>query len=119
MDNIPKTIFCDIDGVLFEHPGKYTKIYDYKPVVLEGTWQKIQEWHMKGYMIIITTSRFPSMRNITEKQLNDAKIPYHQLIMGVNRGARVVINDLKTNSDEATAVGISLPRNKGIQDLDI
>ncbi len=114
-----KTIFCDIDGVLFKHPGSLDNIYDVNPTVLEGTHKKIQEWHMKGYYIVLTTSRLPSLETLTKLQLEDCHIPYHQLVMGINRGARIVINDSKPDSKEPMAIGISLKRNEGIKDLDI
>ena len=116
--NIPKTIFCDIDGVLFQHTGSLDQVFS-EPIVISGTREKIQEWHLKGYIIILTTGRMPSLKSITEAQLIRAKIPYHDLIMGVSRGQRVLINDYKSNSNEPTAIGITLKRNKGIQNLDI
>ena len=56
---------------------------------------KILEWNKKGYTIILTTGRRESNRELTIKQLQEAGIFYDQLIMGVGRGPRVVINDLK------------------------
>ena len=114
-----KTIFCDIDGVLFEHPGSLDNVYNVVPAILEGTHKKLQEWHMKGYYIVLTTSRLPSLEAITKAQLEHGRIPYHQLVMGINRGTRIVINDSKPDSLEPMAVGISLTRNHGIKELDI
>ena len=114
-----KTIFCDIDGVLFGHPGSLDNIYMMVPVILEGTHKKLQEWHIKGYYIVLTTSRLPSLEAITRGQLEYARIPYHQLVMGINRGARIIINDDKPDSTEPMAIGINLVRNYGIKDLDI
>ncbi len=39
--------------------------------------------------------------------------------MGVGGGTRILINDLKLNSDQPTALAQNLKRNKGISDLDI
>lgn len=116
---LPKTILCDIDGVLLEHPGDLVNVYNKTPIIISGTLNKIQEWHMKGYTIILLTSRFPSMKNITEKQLEEARISYHSLIMGINKGSRVVINDLKPSDDTPTAEAYNLIRNVGIKDLNI
>lgn len=120
----PKTIFLDIDGVLIKHPGDMANIYDeIDPTlscIIPGTWKKIQEWHLKGYYIIIVTARMPSFRELTIRQLEQCRIPYHQLIMGINRGARVVINDIKPNQpDLPMAEAINLPRDQGIGDIDI
>lgn len=114
-----KTIFCDIDGVLFEHPGNYDNIYKLNPKVLPDVHKKLQEWHMKGYYIVLTTARLPSLRGITEAQLEEGCIQYHQLVMGIGRGQRVVINDLKPNSNEPTAFAVNLVRNVGLSDVEI
>jgi len=115
----PKTIICDIDGTIAVHtkPDKAANPKT-KIKLLPGTLEKFLEWDGKGYNIILITGRKESLRNSTEKQLMEAGIFYDKLIMGVGGGQRVLINDMKEDGSE-TATAISLPRNKGIGDLNL
>lgn len=118
MNERPKTIFCDIDGVLLKHHGDVTKQHLLDPIVLEGVLDKIKEWDLKGYKIILVTGRRESTRQHTENQLTEAGILYDQLIMGISGGQRVLINDLKTNSNDPTAISFNLERNKGLLEIE-
>jgi len=112
----PKTIICDIDGVLLVHKNQgLTGQLNSEP--LGGTVEKINEWDAKGHNIILITGRRESLRKITEEQLQSFGIFYDNLIMGVGGGDRVIINDRKPNSDRDTAYSINIDRNKGIEDV--
>jgi len=116
MNNKPKTIICDIDGVLLEHCNQgLSSQLNASP--LNGTIEKINEWDAKGYNIILITGRRESLRNKTEQQLSMYDIFYDQLIMGVGGGDRIVVNDRKPNSERDTAYSINLYRNEGIEDV--
>ena len=119
LDNLPRTIFSDIDGTLLKHWGSIEKILENPPEVLPGVKDKLQEWNLKDYKIILTTGRRESMRDFTIAQLKECGISYDLLIMGCRRGTRVVINDRKPDSLEDTAKGITLERNKGMEGLEI
>ena len=114
----PKTIICDIDGTLIEHSGPL-HISINKPVILEGVLEKFREWDKKDYDIILLTSRRESTRKLTEECLQSLGIFYDKLIMGVVGGQRVLINDLKPNKNNPTAIAINLERNKGILNIEI
>jgi len=116
-----KTVFCDIDGVIFSHFKSIDEIIDMdvRSSILPGVKEKFQEWTAKGYMVILVTGRPPSLRRVTEQQLETAGIVYYNLIMGLPRGQRVIINDLKSNCDEYTAIGINLKRDQGLSDVEI
>jgi phosphoglycolate phosphatase-like HAD superfamily hydrolase len=118
--NKPKTIICDIDGVLLQHKntGLSNQILG-NPKPLDGTIEKLTEWDSKGYKIILITGRRESQRKSTTKQLDLLGIFYDQLIMGVGGGDRVLINDRKPNSDRDTAYAINLYRNEGIENVKI
>lgn len=113
MDKRPKTIFLDIDGTLVKHSGLMN--ITQKTEVLPGVLDKLEEWDRKGYNIILVSGRRESLRAFTEKQLEEAKIIYDQLILGIGGGVRVLINDRKPNSFDATAKAISLERNTGLE----
>ena len=119
-NNRPKTIFCDIDGTLVEHdsPLKTTKP-GYKLKLLPGALDKLKEWDMKGYRIILITGRRKSLRDATERQLQKAGIFYDDLVMGFSGGERILINDKKLNSEKDTTFAINVERNKGIEDVKI
>ena len=119
MKNKLKTIFCDIDGTLIKsYNNLYCQIIN-KPIILDGTIEKLVEWDRSGYNIILTTGRRESLRKITEKQLCELGIFYDQLIMGIGGGKRYLINDLKPNSSDQTAEAINLIRNEGIRNVKI
>lgn len=114
-----KTLFIDIDGTLLHHHGHPGEQTLRPTIILPGVIKKLAEWESKGYRFILVTGRKESEREATEKQLAKAGIQYDQLIMGINRGDRVIINDMKPNSDYPTAVAINLVRNKGIEDIEL
>ena len=117
MDLRPKTIICDIDGTLVKHEAPTSNTSPSKNLEpLSGTIEKLIEWDIKGYNIILITGRRESMREATEKQLAEVGIFYDQLIMGIGGGDRILINDNKPDGRE-TAFAINLERNKGIDDI--
>lgn len=113
----PKTLFLDIDGTLIKHHGKANKQTYLEPLLLPGVEQKLAEWEEMGYRIILITARKESERDATIKQLRNINIQYDLLIMGISRGERVIINDIKTDLDTPTAVAINVIRNKGLNDI--
>jgi hypothetical protein len=119
MNELTKTIFLDIDGCIFRHKGNISTQFN-DAELLSGVLEKFVEWDTAGHKIILVTGRKESMRRLTEKQLLDAKLFYDQLIMGVNRGERVIINDKKPNNDSAkVASAIEIIRNEGLTNIKI
>ena len=118
MDKRPATIFCDIDGCLVSHVKPcISAVPNHNMELLEGTLEKLEEWDIKGYNLILTTGRKESMRTETEKQLAEVGIMYDALIMGIGGGKRYLINDRKPDGAEDYAIGLNLERNKGIKNL--
>ena len=118
LNNRPKTIFCDIDGTLVEHISPLeTAKPGFKMKLLPGAIDKLNEWDIKGYNIILTTGRRESARKETEKQLAGVGIIYDQLIMGIGGGIRHLINDTKPNSNNPTAFATVVERNKGLKNI--
>jgi hypothetical protein len=115
-----KTIFCDIDGCILKHKDTIKEIYNSAPVLLPGVFEKFQEWHEKEYVVIITTARPESMREMTESALKSHCLMYDQLIMGVGCGERVVINDIKPNfPNRPLAVAVNLVRDIGLNEVNL
>lgn len=115
--DFPKTIFCDIDGVLLQHKQDMSRQHLDEPIVLPGAIEALKEWEKKGYSIILVTGRRESTRDATVEQLKKCGIFYDQLVMGIRRGSRVVVNDRKPSSHEDTAFAINVERNKGLSDI--
>jgi len=114
-----KTIFIDIDGVLIRHTGNLSNQFLNEPELLPGVLDKLNKWDMDGHKIILTTGRKKSMKKKTKKQLAKLGIFYDELIMGLNRGERILINDGKADLDIITATAIQIKRNEGLTDVNI
>lgn len=114
MTEMKKTFFLDIDGCLIKHHGNLSEQVNKKAKLLPGTLEMLNKWEAEGHKIILTTGRKESMRKKTEEQLADLGIFYDQLVMGLNRGERIVVNDSKPNNRMTTCSAIQLERNKGI-----
>ena len=114
-----KTIFLDIDGCIFKHKGNLSIQITESSELLPGIIEKINEWDAEGYKIILVTGRKESMRKLTEERLSDAGIFYDQLIMGINRGQRVLINDKKPGINMSVALAIEVERNEGLINVHI
>lgn len=93
-----QTYFMDIDGTLLEHINDFENIHTYESLrALPGANSKTAEIHCRGDMIILTTARPESLREITVKQLKNAGVFYDILIMGVGAGNRILVNDYAEN----------------------
>jgi len=113
-----KTILCDIDGTLLSGISRPSYVYENDQRVLSGVVEKIDEWIGKDHLIILTTARPETMRELTKTQLQKAGITYHQLVMGLRHGPRVVIND-RSMSGEDRAIAINLDRNEGFDGIEL
>lgn len=116
--NNRKTIFCDIDGTLvYQFP--FNEFDENKVEVLPGVAEKFKEWKEADHYIVLTTARPEDMREGTMNQMKLAGIHYHQLIMGIGREERYLINNSeKLTPDVSRAIGISVKRDGGFSDVD-
>lgn len=114
-----KTLFIDIDGCILHHKGNLSKEILSEPEVLPNVIDKLNEWDGLGYKIILTSGRKESMRKLTEEHLSKVGVFYDQLVMGVNRGERIIINDKKPGIDMTVASSIELERNIGFGNINI
>jgi hypothetical protein len=108
-----KTIFIDIDGTILKHNGDLSAQIKTQAVLLPGVLDAINDWNRKGYHIVLTTGRKECMRNITERDLLSNGVFYDQLVMGLPRGERIIINDSKPDS-EITTRAFTVNRNEGL-----
>ena len=101
------TIFCDIVGTLF-HYRKFSTYKISKPEIIVKNVNCINRAYDKGHHIVLTTARPEYLRFHTMKELNEAGIQYHKLIMGIARGTRLLINDNEDkNINRAHAINVT------------
>lgn len=108
------TYFVDIDGTIFV----YRKFETYKTSeaeVIKSSKQYLQKVWDDGHMIVLTTARPEELREHTEYELIKNGIPYHRLVMGIERGPRYLINDMDPNKPGKRAIAINVSRDGGIQ----
>ena len=117
--NMKKTLFIDIDGTLVKHQGNQSNMVIRPMEILPGVLDKLNEWDANGHKIILTTGRKECLRKVTEEELLKNGIFYDQLVMGLTRGERVVINDIKPDYAMTTATAIQVNRNEGLVNVNI
>lgn len=109
------TYFVDIDGTIF----MYREFNDYHSTparVIKNSKQYLQQVWDQGHYIVLTTARPEELRIFTENELRINNIPYNQLLMGIERGPRVLINDMQYNSNQARAFAVNVKRDEGINE---
>jgi hypothetical protein len=112
-----KTIFSDIDGTLIEQVD-FNELDPNVVNVLEGVKEKMNEWYESGHCILLTTARPEELREVTVKQMEIAGIRYHQLIMGVGRDERILINNnSKATPNVPRALSVAVPRDNGFENI--
>ena len=113
MPDKKNTYFVDIDGTIFF----YRKFETYKSspaqVIVESK-NFLQQARDAGHTIVLTTARPEELREHTVYELALNNIPYDQLVMGIARGPRYVINDMDPNAPGERAFGINCRRDEGI-----
>ncbi len=108
-----KTIFSDIDGTLIEQV-RFEELNPNVVNVLPGVLEKFNEWYEEGHYIVLTTARPEHLREITVNQMANAGIRYHQLVMGIGREERILINNnSKGEPTKARAMAVAVGRDAG------
>ena len=117
LDMRPRTYFIDIDGTLLVHGGKNQVLNALtEGRCTPGAQQFINDLLAYGHHVVLTTGRCENLRELTVSQLERCGITYHQLVMGLPPGVRILINDSKSDLP-TTAYGITVKRDKGLLDL--
>ena len=111
------TIFCDIDGTIF----KYRKFETYttsEAEVLPEVVNKLDQWKKEGHKIILTTARPKDLYMHTVVELSKNGVSYDELIMGIERGPRILVNDMDPNKPGLRAMGVNLNRDEGFEGIE-
>ena len=110
-----KTIFSDIDGTLV-HQVQFENIDPFTSKVLPGVVETFTRLFKEGHHIVLTTARPEYLRDITIQEMDLLGIPFHQLVMGIGRAERVLINNKSLKDpNEVRATAIEVEKNGGIE----
>ena len=113
-----KTIFSDIDGTLIEQV-RFEDLDANIVNVLPGVAEKMNEWYEAGHHIVLTTARPWHLELITKQQMENAGIRYHQIVMGIGREERILINNnSKGEPDNHRAMAVPVARDGGFANLE-
>jgi uncharacterized HAD superfamily protein len=113
-----KTIFSDIDGTLIEQV-RFEDLDANIVNVLPGVVEKMNEWYEAGHHIVLTTARPWHLELITKQQMETAGIRYHQIVMGIGREERILINNnSKGEPDNHRAMAVPVVRDGGFENLE-
>jgi hypothetical protein len=108
-----KTIFSDIDGTLIEQV-RFEELDPNVVNVLPGVREKMNEWYEAGHHIVLTTARPWNLELITKQQMENAGIRYHQIVMGIGREERILINNNSKGEPNAPrAMAVAVGRDAG------
>ena len=112
------TIFCDIDGILFNHND--VGGYDLSKLVLIDGYEKLFDLKQNGHKIILSTARPEKDRQKLVELLDKSRIAYNDIIMGCRSGHRILINDRKPSKPfQPQAISFELPRDIGLKTFNI
>jgi hypothetical protein len=113
-----KTIFCDIDGTILRQVD-FNELNENNFEVLPGAREKFREWIDAGHHIVITTARPEALRGVTVRQLGNAGFQFHQLVMGIGREERILINNnSKGDPNRDRALSVAVHRDAGFNHSD-
>jgi len=114
-----KTIFTDIDGTLV-HQVRFENIDPFNSVALPGVVEKMTQWFKEGHHIVLTTARPEELRDLTIQEMDLLGIPFHQLVMGIGRAERILINNAsEERPQEVRADAIQVQKNGGFENINI
>jgi len=109
--NLPKTIFCEIDGVILSDRIRF-------PVCLDEVQEQFSKWKELQSTVVLTTSRPESMRKETEDILSEFGLEYYTMVMGLPEGGDRVVITAKSGIENA-AFALNLVRNGGMGEVEV
>ena len=112
------TYFLDIDGTIFKY--RTFESYQESPAQLTpGAKEKLLEIKDAGHTIILTTARPESLRDLTITELAGHEILWDQLIMGIGRGPRHLVNDISPKNLKPRAIAWNIDRDTGLKNISV
>lgn len=106
------TLFIDMDGVIAQHSASHFPPYYGETGPINENVEILKKLRNTGkFQIVITTARTEKYREVTEKQLLDFGLTYDYLLMGMQHGKRIIINDYSKSNPYKSCDAINLKRN--------
>lgn len=106
------TLFIDMDGVIAQHSSSHFPPYYGETEAIEENVEILKTLRRSGkFQIVITTARGEEYRNVTVDQLKRFELEYDHLIMGMQHGKRIIINDYSKSNPYKSCDAINLKRN--------
>lgn len=113
------TLFVDIDGTIVQY-RKFSELSTAVLTPIQEVIDTVNNYYNEGAVVIITTARPSAYELFTKQELEKLGVKYHQLVMNLGRGTRVILNDKDPENPELPrALGINLNRDRGWEGLDI
>tara|TARA_B110000971_G_scaffold151309_1_gene154510 strand:- start:209 stop:1279 length:1071 start_codon:yes stop_codon:yes gene_type:complete len=107
-----RTFFVDIDGVIFLNKGKYgKKNWDTKDEVIKDNVNILTKLNSKTTEIIFTSSRPDIYKQKLTSELRKIGFSNFKLILGLNHGQRILINDFAISNPNPSAASLNIARN--------
>jgi len=110
------TLFVDIDGTLVKY-RKFNELATSVLTPIQDVIDYVNDHYDSGSIVIITTARPESYRDLTIQELSEVGVKYHQIVMDCGRGTRVVLNDMDPENPIQRAVGINFVRDEGFKSI--
>ena len=107
------TYIFDLDGVIFKNGTRFWQPRWGENSVIGEARDRVNSLYGAGNYIVLMTSRPDEFREVTERQLRNENISYHQLVMGVYHGTRIVVNDFGPTNPYPASVAINTKRDSG------
>ena len=111
LSSLPHTWIIDIDGTILKHNG-HKELGDQLLAGVKEFWQRIPV----GDTIILMSARDELYAEATLRFLRSNSLRYDQVIFGLPKGERILINDIKPSGLE-TAYAINIRRDEGLHGL--
>lgn len=108
-----RTFFVDIDGTIVKY-RQFDSLLNEEAEPIQDVIDFVNLEYKTGSHIVITSARPIEYLEFTKKELEKIGVKYHQLILGIGRGTRYVINDIDPEKPTIKrAEGINLIRDMG------
>lgn len=120
LSRLAHTWLIDIDGTIFAHNPRLSGDHDGLDAGLEDTllpgvaqfWESLPDEDC----IILLSARHPRYRTMTESALRAHGLRYDEIILGLPKGERLLLNDVKPGG-LLTAHAVNLGRDAGLSGL--
>lgn len=107
-----KTIFCDLDGVIFKNQSHYFENnYSIAPEINKAAVAYLLKQHINGATIVFTTSRPEEFRKITTDALDSAGFSEYKILFDLPHAPRLLINDYAITNPYPSASCLNVSRD--------